>query len=144
MKTKIMSSSIISFCTIAFLVIFTCCKAVKSNQTLFEIKDGYYQSWMKSENEKGTNIFVTLINVKPGVTVDSIVFRGSKIPAFVSINGDTFKIKGILNSGIPVLEVEKKPSKLPDQIIYSYKGKRLTFFLTHLQRKEMMYYKQAN
>jgi hypothetical protein len=124
------------------LVFNSACHVTKYNQSLFQMKQAYYQSWTKSENEKGTNIFIELIDVQDGIEFDSIIFRGNRLPVFVTHDGNMVRLQGMLNIGISRIQLDKKFVDKPDQLLYRYKGNRLSFLLKIIERKNMEYFKQ--
>jgi len=125
------------FCFFVYLWTFHVgCGVAKNDQSLFKIKEAYYQSWIKSENEKGTNVFIELVNVKAGVEFDSIVFRGNKIQAFASIKGNIVLLEGILTVGITRISIDSQPFNSSDQLLYTYKGNKFSIPVKTFNRKE--------
>jgi hypothetical protein len=118
----------------------TNCSVVKNkNAKVFNVEDAYYQSWMYSTEEKGTDIMVYLSNVQDEVEFDSLIFRGVSLPVFVSENNMDVVLKSILNTGISKISVVKKPAGKPDQLIYYFKGSKYSYPLKNIRRKEMKY-----
>ena len=116
------------------------CAIIKGKQSLFQVKEAYYKSWFKSDNEKGTHIIIELSRVKYGVVFDSMIFRGKILPLYIDNEGNDLKLKADLVIGIPRISEERKTVDEPDQLLYKYLGKRY-FYLINLQRKEMKYFK---
>ena len=116
------------------------CAIIKGKQSLFQIKEAYYQSWFKSENEKGTHIVIELSNVKQEVVFDSMIFRSKILPLFIDSEGNALKLKADFVMGTSRISEESKAVSKPDQLLYKYLGKRY-FNPINLQRKEMKYYK---
>lgn len=124
------------------LMLCACSVVSKNGNSLFKIKDAYYQSWMVNENEKGTTIIVELSNVKSGVEFDSLVFRGNRLSVATNIDGDKLILTSILNVGIERLIVDKKPVNLPDQLIYRSNDKKYSNPIPFFKRKETRYLKK--
>jgi hypothetical protein len=117
------------------------CSFVKSSgEKYFEIKDAYYQSWVSRENEKGTNIFIEIKNIKEGTVFDSIIFRGLSLPVFSEEKNGIIYLKSIINVGISKIQIESKVTNLPDQLIYTYQGIKHNFKLKNIRREKMKYY----
>ncbi len=112
----------------AILLSLETCHSVKNlNQHGFEIRQAYYQSWVVSENEKGTNVMLELTKADEGIVFDSIVFRGVRLKAFTTRKGDNVEIKSILPVGKSrIIGLENKVVNLPDQLIYHYHEKRMS------------------
>jgi len=129
------------------IVLFICagasildCQSMKYyNQAEFKVKSAYCQSWIVREEEKGTDILLTLSRVKEGVEFDSIVFRGVRLKAFVTKENKEVHIKSILTTGISRIKIEKVVVNLPDQLIYHYKGERKSYPLTLIGKKTIYY-----
>ncbi len=118
-----------------------CLSLKESGNKLFSVKEAYYQFWVVRDNEKGTNIVLELRRVKKGVTFDSIVFRGVRMKAFTEEKNKTVELKSILPVGKSrIINLEVQPVNLPDQLIYHYRGKRLSYPLKMIERKEPRIY----
>jgi len=116
------------------------CGIIKGKQSFFQIKEAYYQSWYKSDNEKGTYIFMKLSDVKQGAVFDSMIFRGRILPLFIDNEGNDLELKADFVMGTPRISDESKAVSKSDQLLYKFLGKRY-FYPINLQRKEMKYYK---
>ena len=110
------------------------------SETLFNIKDAYYQSWMINENEKGTNIILNLINVQKGVTFDSLIFRGLKLPVFIDTKDTVVILKSILTVGMSKIRIEKEVVDKPNQLLYTFQGIKHSYFLKNIRRLQTKYY----
>jgi len=97
---------------------------------------------MINNNDKGTNLFLELADIKPGVVFDSVIFRGVKLPVFIEEKDGVTKLKGILYRDLDIFLKEQEVSNLPDQLIYHYHDKRYTFRLENIRRINMKYYKK--
>jgi|GEM_PF-2410889 len=106
----------------------------------FTVKKAFYQSWVISENEKGTNVVLELTRIRKGVTFDSIIFRGVRMKALVSATKRGAEIKSILPSGKSRIKITIEVVNLPDQLIYHQEGERKVFFLKDLKRKNTRFY----
>jgi len=116
------------------------CNMMKcTGERLFEIKNAYYQSWVAKTNENGTNIFIDLVKTKEGVTFDSIIFRGLKLPVFIEDKEGTLHLKSIINSFISKIKPDFKVADAPDQLIYTFKGKKHSYLLKNIRRENMKY-----
>jgi hypothetical protein len=126
---------------IVSLFVWTCCSLKNVNKEAFKIKEAYYQTWIVSENEKGTDIMLELTKVDKGVIFDSIVFRGVRLKAFIIRQDNIVELKSILPAGKSrITNLEIHPVNLPDQLIYHYKGKRMSYPLKMIERKATKFY----
>jgi len=122
-------------------IYFTSCQSVsKGKVSPFRLNSAYYQSWVMSENERGTDIILRLDGVRKGIEFDSIVFRGIELPVFTSAEKDVIILKSILPIGQSRIRIESRVTGGPDQLIYRIKGKRKSYLLKNLERKETRYY----
>jgi hypothetical protein len=120
---------------------FSECRSVKHfSPDQFKIKKAYYQPWVVSENEKGTDIMLELTKADNGVVFDSIVFRGVRLKAFTTIKNKGVELKSILPAGISRIKIESQVVGLPDQLIYHDHGERKSCPLTKIERKRTKYY----
>jgi len=123
-----------------FFFFFAALIFVKCNHLPFHIEEAYYQSWYKSENEKGTTIYFRLSDVKLGIRFDSLVFRGNELPLVAEIQGNEVKLTGQLNIGNTRIANKKELNNSQDQLLVKYQGKRFVYPVK-LDRKEMKYYR---
>jgi len=110
------------------------------NKKLFIVKDAYYQSWMVSNQEKGTSICILVADVEKEVIFDSIIFRGIQMPVNFEIKDGTGTIESNINFELSKLESKSKSSEKPNQLIYSYQGKQYSYRLESIRRENMKYY----
>jgi hypothetical protein len=133
------------FYAISFILILVLisCKSYQSVQTTpFTFNNAYYQSWMENQSNKGTNVTILLTNVDSGVSFDSLVFRGLKVPV-TSFNGiDTTIIRGTVPAQGSITPVKPQYSAGPNQLIFRTNGLRRTFILKNVDRKDMNYFKK--
>lgn len=106
----------------------------------FRINSAYYQSWVMSENERGTDIILRLKNVRKRIKFDSIVFRGVELPVFTSAEKGGIILKSILPTGQSRIRIGSHVTGGPDQLIYRIKGERKSYPLKNLERKETRNY----
>jgi hypothetical protein len=117
------------------------CSSMKNmDEILFAVKDAYYQSWIVSENEKGTNIVIEITNKNKGVVFDSIIFRNKKLPIFSTEKEGVLYLKSILTVEQSRILLNSEPADEPDKILYYYHGTRRSYDLKDLRRLEMKYY----
>ena len=131
---------ILSIFLISSFVYSNCTPMKSSGENLFQVKDAYYQSWVAKTNEQGTNVFIELTKVKEGVSFDSIVFRGLKLPVFVEAKDGTLYLKGIIITDISKIRLDYKVTNEPDKLIYIYQGKKHNLALKKIRREKMKYY----
>jgi len=106
----------------------------------FKLKKAYYQSWIISNEEKGTDVILLLTNIEKGVTFDSIIFRGIKLEAFKTLMKKELQLKSILPGGKSRIKIDLDVVNLPDQLIYHHNGERKTFPLNSIVRQKTRYY----
>jgi hypothetical protein len=131
---------LLTFLLIRIILISGCSSLRNANDKFFTLKNAYYQSWMINNNDKGTNIYIELTDVKPGVEFDSVVFRGIKIPVFIDEKDSITKLKSILYRDLDIFFKNQKVSNLPDQLIYHYHNSKYSFKLDTIRRINMRYY----
>lgn len=129
---------------VAMVLLISCNLIKQNNHKAFRIKEAYYQSWVVSDDEKGTDILLTLGDVKKGVEFDSIVFRGVRLRAFATGTNDEVSLKSVLTSGIPRLKLDKTVVNLPDQLIYRFNGQRKSCLLNGIERKSTKFYRPSD
>ncbi len=115
---------------------FNCHTLKNLDKEVFKINQAYYQPWIVSEDEKGTDIIVELSDVEEAVDFDSIVFRGVRMKAFAEQKERTVELKSILPAGKSrIIDLENHVVNLPDQLIYHFQGKRVSYPLKITERK---------
>jgi hypothetical protein len=118
------------------------CDTMKGKNTeAFKIKGAYYQTWVVSDNEKGTDIILIIKKVQDGVAFDSIVFRGVRLKAFVTRDNKGVNIKSVLTSGKSRLHIQGQVVNIPDQLIYHFHGERKSYPLKTIKPKATKFYK---
>lgn len=130
--------------TCTFLLLFlllSSCKSLKTDVSVpFNLVDASYYSWIKSENERGTNIKLTLNKNDAETNFDFIVFRGIKLPVSVTNTDDQIVVKAILLGGISRLPIEHKRTEESDRLLYTFKRKNGIFLLENIRRERIVYY----
>lgn len=113
---------------------------IQPGNNSFKVKRSFYQSWIISENEKGTDIVLELTSIKKGVTFDSLIFRGIKVKAFVTTLKKGVEIKGIISSGKSRIKIDYEVVNLPDQLIYHLNGEKKELLLKNIRREKTRVY----
>src|ERR1035437_2558672 len=104
------------------------CKTIKNkSETLFNVQDAYYQSWVARKEENGTDIIILLINVQKEIKFDSIIFRGIQLPVFTNDSNGVVTLNSMLTSGLEKIPMKKKYVNKPDQLLYYYQGTKRIF-----------------
>jgi hypothetical protein len=124
-----------------FLSLLACISMKNHDVKAFNIKKAYYQSWVVSELEKGTDIILELSDVDPEAVFDSIVFRGVRLKTFAAIHNNEVELKSILPVGISRLKIDFEVVGLPDQLIYHFRGERKSYLLKSIERKNTRFYR---
>ena len=114
---------------------YNCCK-----KDPFKIKKAYYQSWVMSQEEEGTDVILIITAIDKGITFDSIIFRGVKLEAFKTLGKKELQLKSILPGGKSRIQIGFDVVNLPDQLIYRHNGERKIFYLNSILRKKTRYY----
>lgn len=122
--------------TLLFMCICMSCCILKKDESLFRMKDAWYQSWYKSESEQGTTVSVELLNVKPGVEFDSIIFRHKQLPLFTSKDNNVTKLSTVVNQPTAKMFIKYSFSDKFDQLQYKYLGKRYVYPIKAFRRKD--------
>jgi len=116
------------------------CKTIKNkSETLFNVQDAYYQSWVARKEENGTDIIILLVKVQKEIKFDSLIFRGIQLSVFTSENNGVVTLQSMLTSGLEKIPTKKKVVHKPDQLLYYYQGIRRIFLLNNIRRLNMKY-----
>jgi hypothetical protein len=124
------------FITVIFL---GCATTQQLEKNHFTIKSATYQSWMKNENEKGTNVKIEMIKIKDGIVFDSIIFRELRNTINVVKIGDSTLLKTTYELGIPKLENKYFIDKRPDMLIYRLNNVKHYIVIKNWKRESMKY-----
>ncbi len=128
------------FSLLLFLIIYGCNIRNGNNTSYFQVKDAFYQSWVLTENEKGTNIILKLENVDKNIVFDSLIFRGVMLSVSISFDNDNVILKSVLPVGISRIETKNKLVQQPDQLLYKYFGTRGFYPLKDIRREKSKYF----
>ena len=116
------------------------CKTIKNkSETLFNVQDAYYQSWVARKEENGTDIIILLVKVQKEIKFDSLIFRGIQLPVVSSENNGVVTLKSMLTSGSEKIHTKKKIVNKPEQLLYYYKGTKRIFPLNNIRRLNIKY-----
>lgn len=117
------------------------CKVFKNNTSApFILTDASYFSWVVDENENGTNIKLKLSGVDQGINLDSIIFRGVRLPITITKIDDETVVESILPNGFSRFPVDFVRVDKSDQLMYRNKGEKCVFLLNEIRREKMVYY----
>lgn len=128
------------FFPLLFLMIYGCNIRNGANIPYFQVKDAFYQSWVLSENEKGTNIILKMEKVDKNIVFDSLIFRGVMLKVSISFENDQVILKSVLPVGITRIETKNKLVQKPDQLLYKYFGTKGFYPLKNIRREKGKYF----
>ncbi|HIB47500.1 MAG TPA: hypothetical protein EYN07_07035 [Flavobacteriaceae bacterium] len=136
---------------------------IQENRPPFVVANSYYQEWVAGVQEggKGIKVYFELESVEPGVTFNTIYFRGnaaditylpqSKFKFMADIRTDTKRPDVIMDSDAANEAANKPPVIMPLEIpdthaalSYTYKGNTKTFVLENIEEKEAIAYPSNN
>lgn len=124
-----------------FAMAFFSCQALRhNNEAPFRIKDALYYSWFVNENERGTNVELTLANLKGTLQFEAVIFRNMKIPVATIISSDSVMLKGVFSGPESVLTGRSEFSTGPDRLLYILNGDSASVNID-FRRVEMKYFK---
>jgi len=113
-----------------------CATAFRTDHELFRIKDIYYRSWMLQDQEKGTDVYVELVNADPDVVFTKLVFRGIEVDVISTTEGRKTAVKGVINTGPSIIEnYDYDIGGTKDVIRYIYKAKEFEYPLKNVRRE---------
>lgn len=130
-----------SYLLILLFIVFGCSILKNHKKKLFNVKDAYYQSWMVSEQEKGTNIYILITDIENEIVFDSIIFRGVQMPVRIETKEGTTILKSTLHAETTRIENNNTPTSKPNQIIYRHKEVKHSYMLETIRREDMKYNK---
>jgi uncharacterized protein YceK len=135
-----MKRSIIVFVMSLFIV---CCGSVRTRDSIpFTVREASYYTWFVNETERGTQVVISLRDVKNGVVFDSLVFRTIKIPVVTEKSGDSLLVKAVISGTESVVESRALPGSGLNRLIYTWKGKRLSYEIDEFTREDSQYLKR--
>ena len=124
-----------------FAIAFFSCQALRhNNEAPFRVKNALYYSWFVNEKERGTNVEITLSNLKGTLQFEAVVFRNMKIPVATIISSDSVILKGVLTGPESVLEDRSELSPGQDRLLYILDGDTASVNID-LRRTDMKYFK---
>ena len=124
-----------------FAMAFFSCQAIRhNNDAPFRVKDALYFSSFVNEKERGTNVEITLSNLKGTLQFEAVVFRNMKIPVATIISSDSVILKGVLTGPESVLEDRSELSTGQDRLLYILDGDTASVNID-FRRTEMKYFK---
>ncbi len=124
-----------------FAMAFFSCQALRhNNEVPFRVKDALYFSWFVNEKERGTNVEITLSNLKGTLQFEAVVFRNMKIPVATIISSDSVILKGVFTGPESVLEDRSELSTGQDRLLYILDGDTASVNID-FRRTEMKYFK---
>ena len=124
-----------------FALAFFSCQALRhNNEAPFRVKDALYNSWFVDEKERGTNVEITLSNLKGTLQFEAVVFRNMKIPLATVISNDSVILKGVMTGPESVLEDRSELSTGHDRLLYILDGDTASVSID-FRRTEMKYFK---
>lgn len=124
-----------------FALAFFSCQALRhNNEAPFRVKDALYYSWFVNEKERGTNVEITLSNLKGTLQFEAVVFRNMKIPVTTIISSDTVILKGVMTGPESVLEDRSELSTGQERLLYILDGDTASVSID-FRRTEMKYFK---
>lgn len=127
---------------ISLLLIQSSCRTIRSNRVPdFHIKKSYYQSWTISPQIKGTDVIVSVSNVRAGIHFKSIIFRGIEVPVQQRIFRNKVVLKATFNRGLTKLKSNSKINRQANQLRYMLGNKEKFIPLNNIKRKKNKYYK---
>ena len=131
-----------SYLLVLIFFLFGCSILHNQQNKLFTLKDAWYQSWMISEQEKGTIVTILLSDVEKDIVFDSVVFRGVQMPLNSEIkDGNTILTCNLNREQSRLMDDKETPVDKPNQIMYRYKGEKKTYIIESIRREEMKYRK---
>jgi len=122
------------------MALFSCQALRHNNESPFRVKDALYYSWFINENERGTNVELSLENLNGMLQFEAVILRNMKIPVATIISRDTVILKGVLSGPESVLTDRSELSSGPDRLLYILNGDSTSVNID-FRRVEMKYFK---
>ncbi len=122
------------------MALFSCQALRHNNESPFRVKDALYYSWFINENERGTNVELSLENLNGMLQFEAVILRNMKIPVATIISRDTVILKGVLSGPESVLTDRSELSTGPDRLLYILNGDSTSVNID-FRRVEMKYFK---
>ena len=116
-----------------------CVTTQRFEKNFFKVKTASYQSYMKNENEKGTNVSIEISELKDGVEFDSIVFRELRNTIAAEKKGSSIILKSFYEYGIQKLEKKYTVDNRPDMLIFRANNIKYCVPIKNWKRKRLKY-----
>ena len=124
-----------------FAMAFISCQALRhNNEATFRVEDALYYSWFVDEKERGTNVEITLSNLKGTLQFEAVVFRNMKIPVVTIISSDSVILKGVMTGPGSVIEDRSELTAGQNRLLYILDGDTASVNID-FRRTEMKYFK---
>lgn len=112
-----------------------CSASSDSGSILFTFDDLTYQTWAVSEDERGTDVIIYLVDVDPEVSFLTMTFRGIEVPVSVERKDDKIILRARLITGETVLDnYEYKVTKEKDNLKYTYRSEEYRYPVKNIRR----------
>jgi hypothetical protein len=122
------------------LIQFSCQALRQNNQAPFKVKDAIYYSWFVNENERGTNVELTLTKLNGTIQFEAIIFRNMKIPLATIISENSVLLKGVLPGPVSILPDRSELSTGPNRLLFIRNGDSSSVNI-EIKRVDMKYFK---
>lgn len=121
------------------LTFFSCHATRHENKAPFRIKDAFYYSWFVNERERGTNIEVTIEDLKGDNRFYAIVFRNREIPVTAIIIEKQIMLRAVLTGPESVLRDRSETAEVSDRILFVHNGDTSSMSIDTIRREETKY-----
>jgi hypothetical protein len=122
------------------LVLFSCQALRHNNPAPFKVKDAIYYSWFVNENERGTNVELTLTKINGAIEFEAIIFRNIKISLATIISENSVLLKGVFPGPESILPDRSELSTGSDRLLFIRNGDSSSVNI-ELKRVDMKYFK---
>lgn len=127
---------------ISLLFVFMGCKTIHTHRMPdFQLKESYYQSWVVSPQNKGTDIVLKLKYINPNIKFKSIIFRGREVPVQSFIQRNKIVLKAAFTSSTAKLKSKIKINRKSNRLTYQIGNREYYMLLNNLKRKKTKYSK---
>lgn len=114
-----------------------CTVKSENNHDLFTVKDFSYQSWTRTNGERGTDLTVVVTDTDPLVLFQSITFRGLTVPVTTATNNGSATLRATLATDISMVENNDYTSTGgPDRLTFTYRGEEFNWPVKNIKRLE--------
>ncbi|MCA1755921.1 MAG: hypothetical protein LC649_00460 [Bacteroidales bacterium] len=112
-----------------------CTVKSESNHDLFTVKDISYQSWTRSNGERGTDLTVVVTDADSLVLFQSITFRGLTVPVTTVTNDGTVTLKATLATDFSMVEnYDYESTGGPDRLTFTYREEEYNWPVKNIKR----------